>query len=279
MVATEPLAIVRLDASDTASGLLLSAETHWNQNEADWRFFLETGNTFGVRDADGRLIATAALLPHTASDAWISMVLVTSRWRRRGLATRLVDFCLATANALKLTTWLDATPAGAVVYGPLGFTPMLELQRLRLQISRVSSRASAPVEPLASYDLEAFIAHDRCAMGFDRSVLLGALGRRADSRLVSNGDAVALVRSGRTARHIGPLFATDPERALALVRSIAIEEGAALLLDVVASRQEFLAGLVRDGWSIERPFQRMRFGIAGVPSADPPFAIAGPEYG
>jgi GNAT superfamily N-acetyltransferase len=275
MVAIEPIAITRLDASDAASGLLLSAEAHWNQNEADWRFFLETGVTFGVCDADGRLIATAALLPHTATDAWISMVLVTSRWRRRGLATRLVDRCLAMASALKLTTWLDATPAGAAVYGPLGFTPTLELRRLRLQISR----ASAPVEPLASYGLEEFIARDRRAMGFDRSLLLDALGRRADSRLVSNGDAVALVRSGRTARHIGPLFTTHPDRALALVRSIAIEEGAALLLDAVASRHEFLAGLVRDGWSIERPFRRMRFGMAGVPSADPPFAIAGPEYG
>jgi hypothetical protein len=39
------------------------------------------------------------------------MVLVTSRWGRRGLATRLVHRCLAAANALKLTTWLDATPA------------------------------------------------------------------------------------------------------------------------------------------------------------------------
>jgi GNAT superfamily N-acetyltransferase len=275
MVAIEPLAIVRLDVSDAASGLLLSGEAHWNQNEADWRFFLETGNTFGVRDADGRLIATAALLPHTASDAWISMVLVTSRWRRRGLATRLVDRCLATAGALKLTTWLDATPAGAVVYGALGFTPTLELRRLRFQISRTS----APIEPSASYDLEEFIARDRNAMGFDRSLLLDALGRRAGSRLVSNGDAVALVRAGRTARHIGPLFATDPYRALALVRSIAIEEGAALLLDVVASRHEFLADLVRDGWSIERPFCRMRFGMAGAPSTNPLFAIAGPEYG
>jgi hypothetical protein len=34
MVAIEPIAIVRLDASDAASGLLLSVEAHWNQNEA-----------------------------------------------------------------------------------------------------------------------------------------------------------------------------------------------------------------------------------------------------
>ena len=88
---------------------------------------------FGVRDGDGQLVASAALLPYTSGNAWISMVLVTANWRRRGLATRLVDACLAEAAKQGLTTWLDATPAGARVYGPLGFTPTLELRRLRLE--------------------------------------------------------------------------------------------------------------------------------------------------
>src|SRR5262249_4993016 len=123
MAVTEPPAIVRLDASDAASGLALSTEAHWNQNAADWRFFLQEGIVFGMRDGDGRLIATAALLPHTTSDAWISMVLVTESWRRRGFATRLVDCALATAAELKVVPWLDAKPAGAAVYWPLGFRP------------------------------------------------------------------------------------------------------------------------------------------------------------
>src|SRR6201999_1655298 len=132
MAATEHLAIAQLDAGDVAGGLALSSEAHWNQNEADWLFFLNKGIVFGMRDR-GRLIATAALLPYTADNAWISMVLVTESWRRRGLATRLVDTCLTTAIKLRLTTWLDATPAGAAVYGPLGFTPSIQLRRLRLR--------------------------------------------------------------------------------------------------------------------------------------------------
>jgi GNAT superfamily N-acetyltransferase len=275
MAATDTLAMVRLDVSDAPGGLLLSTEAHWNQNEADWRFLLEYGITFGVRDAVDRLIATAALLPHTATEAWISMVLVTASWRRRGLATQLVNQCLATAGALKLTAWLDATPAGATVYGPLGFAPALELRRMRLQIPCERK----PIGYLASYDLEDFIARDRRAIGFDRSTLLNALGRRADSRLVSNGDAAALVRAGRTTRHVGPLFAMDADCALALVRGIAAVEGSTLLLDAVASRHGFLTGLVDDGWRVERPFQRMRFGTSDTPPAEPPFAIAGPEFG
>jgi GNAT superfamily N-acetyltransferase len=128
----DQLAIVQLDREAAYEGLILSTEAHWNQNEADWRFFLRRGTVFGLRDGDGLLIATAALLPYGDGNAWISMVLVTARWRRRGLATRLVDACLARAATQGLTPWLDATPAGATVYGPLGFKPVLELQRLRL---------------------------------------------------------------------------------------------------------------------------------------------------
>src|SRR5436305_3073461 len=130
MAGIDSIAIVQLGAEDAAEGLVLSTEAHWNQNEADWRFFLTRGTVFGVRDGD-RLIATAALLPYASNNAWISMVLVTQNWRRRGLATKLLDACLEAAAKQGLTTWLDATPAGATVYGPLGFKPTLELRRLR----------------------------------------------------------------------------------------------------------------------------------------------------
>ena len=93
MADTEHISLVELDVADAPAGLLLSTEAHWNQNEADWRFFLSKGTVWGVRDGN-QLVATAALLPYSAGNAWISMVLVTANWRRRGIATRLVDACL-----------------------------------------------------------------------------------------------------------------------------------------------------------------------------------------
>ena len=83
---TDQLAIVELSPDDAVAGLALSTEAHWNQNEADWRFFLGKGTVFGMRDNADHLIASAALLPYPSGNAWISMVLVTATWRRRGLA-------------------------------------------------------------------------------------------------------------------------------------------------------------------------------------------------
>src|ERR1700761_1111566 len=144
---TEHLSINQLDASAAAGGLKLSTEAHWNQNEDDWRFFLTKGIVFGMRDRKGALVATAALLPYDETNAWISMVLVTKSWQRRGLATRLVDTCMNTANKLGITTWLDATPAGAAVYGPLGFTPTIQLRRLKLAGAAGGGKTPSPLKP------------------------------------------------------------------------------------------------------------------------------------
>jgi GNAT superfamily N-acetyltransferase len=274
MADTEHIRLAELGVADAPAGLLLSTEAHWNQNEADWRFFLSKGTVFGVRDGK-QLVATAALLPYSAGNAWISMVLVTASARRRGIATRLVDACLNAATKRGLTTWLDATPDGARVYGPLGFTPTLQLRRLRL-----AAPAGAGAAPsLSACSLGDFVARDQRAMGFDRSALLKAFGERAGSRLVSLGDGVALIRDGRTARQIGPLFAETQESALALVDAIVQSEQGPWLLDAVHSQQDFLQRLTASGWTIERPFQRMRFGHITMLAADLPFAVAGPEFG
>jgi GNAT superfamily N-acetyltransferase len=275
MADTDFIPIVQLGPDDAPAGLALSTEAHWNQNEADWRFFLAKGIVFGVRDTAGHLVATAALLPYSSGNAWISMVLVTENWSRRGLATRLVDTCLDTATKLGLTTWLDATPAGAAVYGPLGFTPTIQMRRLRLENAPTPTAGTT----LRSGQPTEFITRDISAMGFDRRDLLCELKGRPGSRLVSNGEAMALVRDGRIARHIGPLFADGPAHALAVVHDIAASEIRPLFIDAVADQGAFLNGLTETGWTIERPFQRMRFGRATTQAAELPFAVAGPEYG
>jgi GNAT superfamily N-acetyltransferase len=274
MADTEHIAIVELGVEDAQAGLALSIEAHWNQNEADWRFFLSKGTVFGLRDGR-KLVATAALLPYSAGNAWISMVLVTANWRRRGVATRLIDACVSAARKLGLTTWLDATPDGAAVYGPLGFTPTLQLRRLRLMASAGTATKAAP----STCSLDTLIAHDKTAMGFDRSALLTEFSVRPGSRIISNGDAIALVRDGRTARQIGPVLAGRADQALALVDAIVHSETGPWLIDAVHGRDEFLDGLTKTGWNIERPFQRMRFGRATTTSAELPFAVAGPEFG
>ena len=273
MDVTDGPPVIKLGLEDALAGLVLSTEAHWNQTEEDWRVFLREGVVFGIRDG-ARLVATAALLPYSGNNAWISMVLVSATHRRRGLATLLVDACLETARKNGLTSWLDATPAGANVYGPLGFTPTLQLRRLKLVNPAQPAAPTPSVAPL-----DALRARDRRATGFDRTALLSAFAQRSGSRIVAAQGCIALVRDGRTARHIGPLLADHAAEALALVHAIAQSENGPFLIDAVASQAAFLEGLTASGWTIERPFQRMRFGPATAAGEETPFAVAGPEFG
>src|SRR5690349_14464615 len=97
MASTESLVETPLRAADLPAAQALVAEAGWNQNAADWRVFLELGQGFAVRDGE-RLAATAATLPYPSGFGWISMVLVTGAYQRRGIATRLLHRCI---DALK----------------------------------------------------------------------------------------------------------------------------------------------------------------------------------
>jgi GNAT acetyltransferase-like protein len=146
---------------------------------------------------------------------------------------------------------------------------------LRLENSG-STSAGSSLDPC---DLAAFVTRDSQAIGFARDALLAEFAGRPGSRLVRSGDAMALLRDGRTARHIGPLLAGNADQALALVSAIVRSERGPLILDAVHSHTKFLDGLTATGWNIERPFQRMRFGSTAAQAASPPFAVAGPEFG
>jgi GNAT superfamily N-acetyltransferase len=276
MDALDHSAIVQLGVDDARAGMELSTDAGWNQTEDDWRVFLIHGTVYGMRDAHGALIATAALLPYSGGNAWISMVLVAARWRRRRFATQLLDTCLDAAARQKLTTWVDATPAGATLYGPLGFTPSILIQRLRFDGTPAPSQGLRLLSVGPPDDL---IMRDRRAMGFDRSVPLNELVARPGSRLAARESAVCLIRDGRTARQIGPLFADHTASAVGLIEGVIRSGPGPFLLDVAGDQHRLVESLVADGWVIDRTFQRMRFGRIRARGVELPFAGAGPEYG
>jgi len=220
------------------------------------------------------VVATAALLPMPPK-AWISLVLVTASRRRQGLASALMARCVAAAEALGLTPWLDATPAGAAVYGKMGFVDVGEgLLRLR--------RAAGIFAPGTSDDdktgLDRLIEGDRRAMATDRAALLTSLAARPSSCLYAHDGAVCLVRDGRTARHIGPLVARDEAAAIALIDHVLARERGPLVIDIRETCAALAAHLAAATFAVERPFRRMRRGH-DADGALTPFASAGPEYG
>jgi GNAT superfamily N-acetyltransferase len=284
-MANSDLAIGQLALPELPDAEALVAEAGWNQVAADWRMFLDFGTAYAVR-AQGRVVATAAWIPYGAC-AWISMVLVTAQERRRGLATRLLHRCIADVTEAGLVPVLDATPAGAKVYAPLGFKESWRFARLAAD--PVGIRPSvAPlviVEPINDSDWAALCAYDAAVFGNDRARVLGRMrGRLPPVDLVARRDGriagILLGRNGRTTSHLGPLIAEDDEVATALLtRALSAIHGT-IYIDVADAKAGIRAFLESAGFSVQRPFTRMLLGRdASFDDTTRTYAVIGPEFG
>lgn len=281
MAISEDMQITRLAAADIDAALRLSDEAGWNQTGDDWRLFIEEGVTLGVFDDDGELVASAAAMPYEGRIGYVAMVLVTRSWRRRGLATRLVDACIAELERSGLVPTLDATPAGQAVYSKQGFHPLFELDRWQGAARSRGGSVGAGRRADAS-DLDRIVGLDAEAFGSRRHALLeNFLARERTRALVdTGGKGFAMIRDGRRARQFGPVVAATQDEAIALIASLLEGESETVFIDV-PSRWTAIAGWLKEcGFSIQRSYARMARGTR-VPFGSPErlFALAGPEFG
>jgi GNAT superfamily N-acetyltransferase len=279
-----------LQPSDIHAALRLSQEAGWNQVAADWEIFLDLGVVYGlVTRSDGRLVSTAATLPHGKHFAWISMVLVAVDCRRRGLARWLLRYCVKQVLDRQLVPALDATPVGRSVYLQLGFHDCWSMRRLvlhRPHQSRDREKLDGSlVRPLHARDWPALLDYDRAVFGGDREALLRRLADRLpQAALVAERaggfKGYLLGRDGRVMVQFGPLTAEDEETAEALLRRAFLTPPSPCAIDLTDGHQRLGHWLAARGFVVERPFTRM---VHGRSSAfdDPArlFAAAGPELG
>ncbi|HVV91838.1 MAG TPA: GNAT family N-acetyltransferase [Hyphomicrobiales bacterium] len=284
-----------LVAADIPQAEALAEEAGWNQVAADWRIFVDFGAATALSDAGGRIVATAATLPHGGGFGWISMVLVTAAWRRRGLARWLLAEAVATLTGQGLVPLLDATPAGRAVYLGLGFRDAWGVTRLVRPAASLRAQRGDPeaadgdagiiIRPLRDDDWPALAALDQEGFGGQREALLRRLALRLPKGALVAERAGRLAgfllgRDGRVMRQLGPLVAGDEATARALLAHAVGAVPGALAIDLV-DRHDGLGGwLAAQGFAAERPLTRMVLGASGA-FADPAryVAIAGPELG
>jgi len=292
MASSEPRLAVKqsLTPSELDDACALVREARWNQLPADWRIFLARGHLYAMETQEGGIVATTATLPYGGRFAWISMVLVAGEYRRRGLATRLMQQAMRDLAAADLVPILDATPDGRAVYRRLGFEDSWGFQRL-IRRERQGATAGHPtpagitVRPIADKDWPVLCAYDAGAFGADRSAVLAGLRGRlpAADLIAARADGIVgfqLGRDGGLAAHIGPLIAEDEATARALVvRALDGIEGP-LFIDLADNKTGLRSFLDAHGFTAVRPFTRMLYGSSTrFDDAARTFAVVGPEFG
>lgn len=279
--------IAPLTAAELGDAEALVAEAGWNQTAADWRIFLELGTVHAVR-ADGRVVATAATLPYQGF-GWISMVLVTAEYRRRGLASLLMRRCIDALVASGRVPVLDATPDGQQVYRGLGFRDTWGFQRLTARERSAATGATAPdgitIKPITDAVWPTLCRYDAAAFGADRSALLARLRTRlpAASLYAERAGEIAgllLGRDGRTSSQLGPLVADDNATARTLLARALDAVSGPVYIDFADAKADISAWLGTLGFTSQRPLTRMVLGRSeGFDDPTRTYAVAGPELG
>lgn len=265
-----------LGPADMDDALALVAEAGWNQTAADWALMMEHGHCIGFRDAGGRVVASALALPMGGRCGWISMVLVTRAFRRRGLATHLVNECTAWLEDRGITPLLDATPDGALVYARMGFTGLLGITRWQ----RAGDGQDASVrQPAHKPDLDALARYDAAVFGAERGFILADLARRGP--VAGDGEhGFLLGRRGRLATQIGPVSADGEKMAIDLLEEGLASLGGPVFIDTFDTQEGFVRHLEKRGFTRQRTYTRMIRGKAlAFGDAARGFATAGPELG
>jgi GNAT superfamily N-acetyltransferase len=279
-----------LQATELADAEALVREAGWNQIAADWRIFLELGTVYAVRNSARRVVATAATLLYGGHFAWISMVLVASKYRRRGLATRLLRRCVDDLVARRLVPVVDATPAGRMVYVGVGFQDSWGFQRYSASAPRREEIAppvpdGVVIRSISTHDWLMLCRYDAQAFGADRSALLTRLrGRAPGAELAAwRGDRIigfVLGRDGRSATQLGQLAAEDEAIARALLGLALTDTHGPVYIDVADSKSVLRRWLEDHGFASQRPFTRMAYGCAmRFDDVARTMAVAGPEFG
>lgn len=246
----------------------------WNQTPEDWQFMLSSGEGVGITDAQDRVIACAVALPYENGIGWVGMVIVGEAWRRRGLASILVEDCIEALHRQGCVAGLDATPDGAEVYRRMGFSDGMRLTRWRRPGEAAMPKRMSFVE-----DLDWITRLDAGAFGSLRPKLVRRYADAGSIRVASGGGFLCH-RPGRVATHIGPLCARNDSAALELLGAAVSDFPEPLIIDVPDHQAAVSDFLVAAGFVGERPFIRM-FNRQVKEQGDPSslYAIAGPELG
>ncbi|MDX6750744.1 GNAT family N-acetyltransferase [Geminicoccaceae bacterium 1502E] len=283
---SEPLEERRLHPADAVAACPLSEEAGWNQTQADWAFMLGAGHGLGLLH-EGRPVASALVLPLGKDLCWISMVLVTERFRRRGLGSRLLARCLAIAGENGWRPGLDATGLGRPLYARLGFADCHPLARWEAEAAALTAPVPEGMEitPVDGAAMAEVLALDCEQGGMARREILEHLHGRAPAaahvaRAGGRTIGYVLGRPGRRAGQIGPLLARAPEAAPALAAAAARAFAGTVILDVPDGSAGFRSWLASRGGTSRRRFTRMLRGSSHAPGeAAALHAIAGPELG
>jgi GNAT superfamily N-acetyltransferase len=229
----QDLVVTRATPDDWAVVARWAGDEGWNPGLSDPScFFAQDPGGFFVGRLDGEPVTSVSVVNYGDDYAFLGFYLVRPDLRGRGHG--LATWKTALAHAGDRTVGLDGVVAQQDNYRRSGFEPAHRTFRY----SGVVPGAAVPADVRAVTEARSVAGYDSACHPADRPRFLErwltadghrALARVVDGRLTGYG----VIRPGRDALRIGPLFADTAADARALLTGLAAEAaGRELVIDV-----------------------------------------------
>ncbi|PPA93484.1 GNAT family N-acetyltransferase [Brevibacillus laterosporus] len=240
--------ITKFDESDIPGLIELSSSVGWDYDQNEINTIMSSGNVYGHRNQEGRIISSAAIIPYGSHLASIGMVIVNQEYRGLGLGRKATQKCLESIPD-HLPAMLIATEDGKPMYEKMGFHCTDYVHKYlcsNYQSIHFSKNIDVTIMPMYKEDLSQVIEIDKDAFGAKREVFLlhrynqakeAVVVKNPDGRVVGYGFSVL----GPVNLILGPIVAPNTDLAYEIFDQLAKQHQGNLRIDVPSGNEIFMS--------------------------------------
>lgn len=255
------LQLVLFNANDIPGLIDLSDSVGWDYDEYEIRTVMISGKIFGHKNAEGKIVSSAAILTYDTNLASIGMVIVHENYRGLGLGKLVTQKCIESVSQYT-AIMLVATKDGEPLYKKIGFTTVDYVHKyLADNYSGAHNLASNEftIEDVHARDFAEIVRLDAAAFGDKRSKFLQNRIRQAKCCIVVRDHQTNIIGFGLSIQGpmnliLGPIIAPDSITASLIINTLAKDHHGKLRMDVPSGHAEMRKWLEQNGFKeVNRP--------------------------
>ncbi|MFJ8519596.1 GNAT family N-acetyltransferase [Lysinibacillus xylanilyticus] len=261
MTTFNQLQLVLFDANDIPGLIDLSDSVGWDYDESEIKTVMMSGKIFGHKNAEGKIVSSAAIITYDTNLASIGMVIVHENYRGLGLGKLATQKCIESVSE-HTAILLVATKDGEPLYKKMGFTTVDYVHKYLTENyigpHNLASNEFA-IEDFNENDFAEIVSLDTAAFGDNRSNFLRNRINQSKHCVVVRDHHANIIGFGLSILGpinliLGPIIAPDSKTASLIINTLAKNHQGKLRIDVPSGHAEFIKWVEQSGFTeVNRP--------------------------
>jgi predicted GNAT family N-acyltransferase len=256
MTTFNQLQLVLFDANDIPGLIDLSDSVGWDYDESEIKTVMMSGKIFGHKNAEGKIVSSAAIITYDTNLASIGMVIVHENYRGLGLGKLATQKCIESVSE-HIAIMLVATKDGEPLYKKMGFTTVDYVHKYLTENyigphNLVSNEYA--IEDFNENDFAEIVNLDTAAFGDNRSNFLRNRIKQSKHCVVVRDHHANIIGFGLSILGpinliLGPIIAPDSKTASLIINTLAKNHHGKLRIDVPSGHAEFIKWIEQSGFT------------------------------